>query len=120
MFFKDGKQFAPATDPGLVEGTLSRLSALPNRHTDAGKYSLLRVVASFPARPNIKRCLEEDPDDDGHPIASLNMNFLKQLTRKLSPVDFLERLEKPLAVTGKRKSPAISDAHARPKKLKLN
>lgn len=106
------------TDPGLVEGTLSRLDALPNRRVDAGKHSLLRVIASFPAKTNIKRCLEEDPDVEGHPIASLNMNFIKQLTKKLSPVDFLERLEKPLAVTGKRKSP--TDGHKRTKKLKLN
>jgi hypothetical protein len=115
---KEGKQFSPAADPDLVDNTLNRLDALPFRRMDAGKHSLLRVIASFPAKANLKRCLEEDPDVDGHPIASLNMNFIKQLTRKLSPIDFLEGLEKPLAVTGKRKSP--NDNHRRTKKLKLN
>ncbi|KAF9456088.1 hypothetical protein BDZ94DRAFT_1327205 [Collybia nuda] len=118
FFDKEGKQFSPLTEPGLVDSTLNRLNALPHRRVDTGKYSLLRVIASFPAKTNLKRCLEEDPDNDGHPIASLNMNFIKRLTKKLSPVDFLELLEKPLIVTGKRKT--YTESHKRTKKLKLN
>ena len=76
-----------------MDETNKRLLALPHRRTDAGKYSLLRVVASFPAETNLKRCLEEDPDDEGHPIASLNMSLLKQVTRRHSPIDFLQGLE---------------------------
>jgi hypothetical protein len=77
-----------------VDETNERLLALPHRRTtDAGKYGLLRVVASFPAETNLKRCLEEDPDDEGHPVASLNMSLVKQVTRRLSPVDFLQGLE---------------------------
>jgi hypothetical protein len=84
-----------------VDETNKRLLALPHRRTDAGKYSLLRVVASFPAETNLKRCLEEDPDEDDeghghHPIASLNMSLVKQVTRRLSPIDFLQGLEDPL------------------------
>jgi hypothetical protein len=101
-----------------VDNTRSSLEALPHRRSDAGKYSLLRVVASFPAQTNLKRCLEEDPDDEGHPIAYLNMNFIKRLTRELSPVDFLEGLEKPLQPTGKRKRSA--NESGRRTKLKLN
>ncbi|EDR02945.1 uncharacterized protein LACBIDRAFT_307850 [Laccaria bicolor S238N-H82] len=89
---KEGSRYSPTSHSTLVEETRSLLRALPHRRrSDAGKYSVLRVVASFPADTNLKRCVEEDPDeDDGHPIASLNMNLVKQLTRKLSPVDFLE------------------------------
>ena len=87
-----------------MDETNKRLLALPNRRTDAGKYSLLRIVASFPAETNLKRCLEEDPDDEGHPIASLNMSLMKQVTRRLSPIDFLQGLEDSLKnKNGKRK-----------------
>lgn len=101
---------------------MSSLEALPHRRLDAGKYSLLRVVASFPAQTNLKRCLEEDPDKEGHPIAYLNMNFIKRITRELSPVDFLEGLEKPQQKsqqsTSKRKRNA--NESGRRTKLKLN
>jgi hypothetical protein len=83
----------------------------------------LRVVASFPAQTNLKRCLEEDPDDEGHPIAYLNIKFIKHLTRELSPVNFLEGLEKPQQKsqqpTGKRKQNE-NDSRRHTKKLKLN
>lgn len=121
--YQDGKQFSPASDPDIAENTIRCLGELPHRRSDAGKYSLLRVIASFPAQTNLKRCLEEDPDNDGHPIAYLNMNFIKRLTRRLSPVDFLEGLEKPQQKppqpTGKRKQSA-NESYRRPKKLKLN
>ncbi|KDR71862.1 hypothetical protein GALMADRAFT_281689 [Galerina marginata CBS 339.88] len=100
---KDGKSFSPVSHPTLIDETNEHLLALPHRRSDAGKYSLLRVVASFPAATNLKRCLEEDPDEDGHPIASLNMNLLKQITKRLSPIDFLQGLEDPLQHSGKRK-----------------
>jgi len=80
------------------------------------------VVASFPADTNLKRCLEEDPDVEGHPIATLNMNLLKQVTRKMSPIDFLQNLEKPLQHTGKRKRRpvAVEGSKKRLKIIKLN
>ena len=89
-----------------MDETNKRLLALPHRRADAGKYSLLRIVASFPAETNLKRCLEEDPDDEGHPVASLNMSLVKQVTRRLSPIDFLQGLEDSLLLrnrNGKRK-----------------
>jgi hypothetical protein len=90
-----------------VDETNKQLLALPHRRTtDAGKYSLLRIVASFPAETNLKRCLEEDPDEEGHPVASLNMSLVKQVTRRLSPIDFLQGLEDSLLKrnnNGKRK-----------------
>ncbi|RDB22393.1 hypothetical protein Hypma_010467 [Hypsizygus marmoreus] len=121
MFFldKDGNPFSPTTEPDLVDKTLLHLRALPNSRSDAGTYSLLRVVASFPAQTNLKRCIEEDPDTGGHPIASLNMKFIKQLTRNLSPVDFLDGVEKNSQTTGKR-TRKVSGLRPRPtKKLKI-
>ena len=117
--FQDGKNFSPASHPNLVDETSQRLLALPNRRTDAGKYSLLRVVASFPADTNLKRCSEEDPDEDGHPIASLNMTLVKKITRRISPVDFLQGLEDPLQNTGKRKR-GVGTVNGRGKRIKLN
>ncbi|KAG5643748.1 hypothetical protein DXG03_009682 [Asterophora parasitica] len=102
---KEGKPFSPTSDPDLVATTLQSLSMLPHRREDAGKYSLLRVVASFPAQTALKRCIEEDLDTQGHPIACLNMKYIKQLTKGLSPVDFLDGLEKATMsaqVVGKR------------------
>ncbi|KAG5731312.1 hypothetical protein E4T56_gene8114 [Termitomyces sp. T112] len=93
---KEGNPFSPE----LVTKTLDSLSSLPHRRSDAGVYSLLRIVASFPAQPGLKRCFEEDPDDHHHPIASLNMNFLKLLTKRLSPVNFLDSLEEKVATSG--------------------
>jgi hypothetical protein len=117
---KDGKRFSLATDPDIVDNTLIGLAALPHRRSDAGKYSLLRVVASFPAQTHLKRCLEEDPDDEGHPIACLNMNFIQHLTRELSPMNFLENLKKPQRTTRKRKQSATESHSRRTKKIKLN
>ncbi|KAF8152550.1 hypothetical protein B0H34DRAFT_663642 [Crassisporium funariophilum] len=119
FFDKEGKRFSPSSHPGLVDATNQRLADLPHRRPDAGKYSLLRVVASFPAQTNLKRCMEEDPDEDHHPIASLNMSLIKQVTKRLSPIDFLQGLEDPLQNNGKRKRGNENIKH-RSKKIKLN
>ena len=55
----------------------------------------MRVIASFPAEPRLKRCLLEDPDVDRHPIACLDMGLVKRITEKLSPTYFLRELERP-------------------------
>ncbi|KAG6872270.1 hypothetical protein C0995_011369 [Termitomyces sp. Mi166 len=94
---KEGNPFSAE----LVGKILDSLASLPHRRSDVGTYSLLRVVASFPAQPGLKRCLEEDPDEQHHPVASLNVNFLKQLTKGLSPVNFLDGLEQKAASPGK-------------------
>ncbi len=95
---------------------------LPNRRGDAGKYSLLRVVASFPARSRMQRYIERDPDQDQHPIATLNMQLVKQVTQKRSPHDFLQRQdERQLPARGsnlkRKKGP---ETGSRGKKIKLN
>ncbi|CAA7263844.1 unnamed protein product [Cyclocybe aegerita] len=120
MIMQDDRPFSPASHPNLVKETNQKLLSLPYRRNDAGRYSLLRVVASFPAETHLKRCLEEDPDNEGHPIASLNMTLVKQVTRKLSPIDFLQGLEDPLQNTGKRKRGCSEPLRRRSKKIKLN
>ena len=69
------------------------MGKLPNRHDDAsaGECSLLRVVASFPARSEFVK--KEHWKGDKHPIASLNMEFVKQVTKDLSPLNILENHE---------------------------
>jgi hypothetical protein len=83
------------------------LLELPNRRTDAGKYSLLRVIASFPARPRLKPYAGKDCDKEGHPIATLNMDLVKSVTENLSPQSFLEELQ------GRRDSTSTSKRKAK-------
>ena len=75
----------------------------------------------------MKRCLLEDPDVDGHPIACLNMELVEQFTRKLSPVDFLQRLKQGFSLNlqqkqkGKRENSEVAEgSKRRTKKIKLN
>ena len=78
------------------------------------------MIVSFPADVNLKRCLSEDPDKEGHPIATLNMELIKQLTRKMSPVDYLQVLQDPLLKEGakKRKRKDVEDGSGSGKKAK--
>ncbi|EAU81607.2 hypothetical protein CC1G_02623 [Coprinopsis cinerea okayama7 len=113
---KDGIRYMPPCHPTLFEDTLKHLKALPSRRLDAGAYSLLRVIVSFPADPKLKRALEEDPDKEGHPIASLNMKLIKQITEKLSPVNFLQTLEDPIQKDKKKRKRAAAAGSPAPKK----
>ncbi|KAJ6487600.1 hypothetical protein C8R45DRAFT_791340, partial [Mycena sanguinolenta] len=80
------------------------LLALPNRNPNLGKYSVLRVVASFPGIPGVdlesctkkgvegreKATLEKMPHwDDEHPLASLNMDYVATLTQHMSPLKYI-------------------------------
>ncbi|KAF9446423.1 hypothetical protein P691DRAFT_627847, partial [Macrolepiota fuliginosa MF-IS2] len=87
---KNDQPYSPTSHPTLPSDISESLLSLPGRREDAGKFSLLRVVASFPAQTRMKRYIEQDPDEDDHPIATLNMNLVKKITRKLSPQDFLQ------------------------------
>ncbi|KAF6752402.1 hypothetical protein DFP72DRAFT_904796, partial [Ephemerocybe angulata] len=110
---KEGNKFCPSSHPDLYDRTRDLLKALPNRRLDTGTCSVLRVIVSFPADTNLKRCINEDPDSEGHPIATLNMDLLKQLTRKMSPVDYLQVLQDPLLKSGvKRKRVPAGDGAA--------
>ena len=64
------------------------MEALPNKCQDAGRFSLLRVVASFPANVELERLI--DKDEDKHHIGILNIELVKQVTRDKCPEDFLE------------------------------
>ncbi|XP_006457032.1 hypothetical protein AGABI2DRAFT_122906 [Agaricus bisporus var. bisporus H97] len=92
---KHGKPHSPVTegdDTDIHDKISEHLLALPARRSDAGKYSLLRVVVSFPAPMGIYT--SEDPDQDGHPFATLKMELVKEITRDLSPERILEAEEK--------------------------
>ncbi|KXN84651.1 hypothetical protein AN958_12029 [Leucoagaricus sp. SymC.cos] len=90
---RNDNPFSDKSRPRLRDEMFQALQQLPGGRRDAGKYSVLRAVASFPARPRMNRHIERDPDSDGHPIASLNMDFVKRITRGLSPRAFLHRQE---------------------------
>ncbi|KAF8808854.1 hypothetical protein BYT27DRAFT_7285678 [Phlegmacium glaucopus] len=117
---KDGKVYSPASHHNLVDETNRRLLALPHRRTDAGKYSLLRIVASFPAETKLSRSFGEDPDDEGHPVASLDMSLVKKVTAELSPTRFLQRLQDLSKGKRKRGAEYTKTTRSQTKKLKLN
>ncbi|PPQ95415.1 hypothetical protein CVT26_008436 [Gymnopilus dilepis] len=64
--------------PNIFGDTAERLLSLPFRRSDAGKYSLLRVIASFPAKTRLENA-GPDEDQDGHPIACLNMDLVQEI-----------------------------------------
>lgn len=71
---------------------------------------------------NLKRCLNEDPDTEGHPISTLNMELIKQLTKKMSPVDYLQVLQDPLLKDGAKKRKRVAGETVREgsgKKVKI-
>ncbi|KAJ6487603.1 hypothetical protein C8R45DRAFT_868593 [Mycena sanguinolenta] len=77
------------------------LSKLPNRQKeDAGAYSLLRVVASFPGETAITEQSRRqtgtlanmrfwDDVDGEHPLASLNILYLADITKGMAPENYL-------------------------------
>ncbi|KAJ7141998.1 hypothetical protein C8R46DRAFT_920591 [Mycena filopes] len=75
---------------------LPQLLALPNRRYDAGIYSLLRVVVSFPGEARPSRAA---PPAE-HPLASLNIQYLAAMTRDLEPKDFLTTIRNSPLFTG--------------------
>ncbi|KAL0569136.1 hypothetical protein V5O48_012837 [Marasmius crinis-equi] len=107
--------------PLLNECVCGRLKNLERREMNtAGECSLLRVVASWPAVTEFERCLgkvppgssdmgleqayefsfqNDDPDQVGdqyhrwHPLATLNIDTLLDLTKHLKPTNILENYQ---------------------------
>ncbi|KAF8336739.1 hypothetical protein F5887DRAFT_986297 [Amanita rubescens] len=83
---KNGKDNPPSGN--FNQKTLKLLEKLPNRcnRSDSGPYSLLRVVASSPARPEFGEKNNSSENwqggDPHHPIATLKMKFIEQETEK--------------------------------------
>ncbi|KIL61574.1 hypothetical protein M378DRAFT_166683 [Amanita muscaria Koide BX008] len=101
-FFRDknGAEFSPESRKNINQDTRKLLGELPDRCDDAGECSLLRVVASFPARPEFAK--RDHWKGDKHPIASLNMEFVKQVTKNLSPLNILKNHERDWSPSSKR------------------
>ncbi|KAJ7152446.1 hypothetical protein C8R46DRAFT_1302822 [Mycena filopes] len=72
------------------------LKALPGRRADVGSCGVLRVVVSFPGETRVQRGATLDNMDfydDEHPIASLNMPLLAEMTKDLAPRNFLSMVK---------------------------
>jgi len=72
----------------------------------------------------MKRFKERDPDQGGHPVASLNMDLVKRVTQKLSPQALLEgpgfQTLSPCKEKGdKRKRKTKEESVLRRKKLRI-
>ncbi|KAJ7741220.1 hypothetical protein DFH07DRAFT_751229 [Mycena maculata] len=73
------------------------LKDLPGRRKDAGDYSLLRVIVSFPGETKAERgktLKDMDFYYDDHPIASLNMEVVAEMTNHMAPQGFLGKVKK--------------------------
>ncbi|XP_006457031.1 hypothetical protein AGABI2DRAFT_122905 [Agaricus bisporus var. bisporus H97] len=121
---KNGQPFLPASQPDIHNQISQLLLALPRKKTEAGKYSLLRVVASFPGQAKMKRCIEKDPDQDGHPIATLNMELVNKITEKLSPSNILRKtkaqeVQEVKKTNGKRKKEKEKRSQSAKKRIKI-
>ncbi|KAJ3838887.1 hypothetical protein F5878DRAFT_724949 [Lentinula raphanica] len=107
---KDGNPYAHRELPDLPKRTLEALTLLPSRETKlAGHYSVLRVICAFPVPVHLKRYISgyvekedknsqmtvaeqstttvkakfklcTDPDNLGHPIATINLEKMLQIT----------------------------------------
>lgn len=77
--------------PTLKARLKERLLILPTswKHHH-GEFSLLRVVAAFPAEPSLAKAEE---DEDQHALASLNVEMCKRLTVDPKTGSILEALE---------------------------
>ncbi|KAK7044956.1 hypothetical protein R3P38DRAFT_3259014 [Favolaschia claudopus] len=97
---------------------LEELKKLPHplSEEEAGRYSLLRVVASFPADTGLfwtkgkggrhqATLIEMDDfhDEDAHPLASLNMRALAEATANMTPENWLQE-QLPTKTTASRVS----------------
>ncbi len=69
------------------------MKSLPDGCDDAGSYGLLRVIATFPARADVSNWKNWKENGD-HPIATLNMELVKEVTKDLSPLNILEKRER--------------------------
>lgn len=124
LLSQNGQPFLPASQPDIHDQISQLLLALPRKKTEAGKYSLLRVVASFPGQAKMKRCIEKDPDQDGHPIATLNMELVNKITEKLSPSNILRKtkaqeVQEVKKTNGKRKKEKEKRSQSSKKRIKI-
>ncbi|KAJ7113002.1 hypothetical protein C8R44DRAFT_882038 [Mycena epipterygia] len=85
-----------SSNPNDQEKILKHLLKLPGRRDDLGKYSLLRVIVSFPGETRVSRgknLTNSHFYDDEHPLAVLNMQYLAAMTRNMEPKHFLTTIE---------------------------
>ncbi|PFH45441.1 hypothetical protein AMATHDRAFT_159722 [Amanita thiersii Skay4041] len=122
-FFRDknNESYSPARSPDLVKETLKRLVELPKKCGEAGKYSLLRVVVAFPAEIDLDGCGSEHLKDE-HPLAVLNMDLIKKVTKDMTPKNFLQQLQTAAGTAGpkRKKTQAASGGANRGKRRRIN
>jgi len=82
----NGDYFVHATQPNLVQQTRVGLTRLPNPCQTSGSYTVLRVLASFPADVGIERL---KGGECPHPLVTLNFEYLKSLTQDMPPKNYL-------------------------------
>lgn len=73
---------------GLPSDIRELLEALPSRRVDVGKHSILRVLASLRADPQLDRIVDAASPDPS--LASLNVQYVQSITKMMSPKDLLE------------------------------
>ncbi|KAJ7510874.1 hypothetical protein B0H11DRAFT_1034481 [Mycena galericulata] len=120
------RSVTPSTYFSSVKGdrTVDLLLELPDRRTDVGKYSLLRVVTSFPGETRLQRATttlnKKAPvpfydDDEEHPIASMDIDLLGEVTKNMKPKDYVNDFKHP-----QKRKLAYDDADSPPSKRTRN
>jgi len=111
----NGDHFAHATQPNLVQQTRAGLTSLPNPCQTGGSYTVLRVLASFPADVGIERL---KGGECPHPLATLNFEYLKSLTKDMPPKNYLTRAAQHIRRMRKENSTSEQDEVPRKNKRK--
>ncbi|KAJ7171914.1 hypothetical protein C8R46DRAFT_1215790 [Mycena filopes] len=102
-------RFFHSEAPKWNSDALQRLDALPNRLNDgtAGPHSVLRAIGGWPGRLGLHSRAKDHvlyKDDQGHPIAEINITHFSKVTKALHPGESSTFVEDGIKWATKRKS----------------
>ncbi|KAJ7439813.1 hypothetical protein B0H11DRAFT_555372 [Mycena galericulata] len=86
-------------DDSLHSRALHAMKSLPNRSTEPGKCSLLRVIASFPSEISLKDCVKNKTSD----VASLSLTTFEGTKQEISQPEFFGSIVAGVFASHKRK-----------------
>lgn len=102
---KEGKRTKHLKDPQTTQQLLYALKDLGTGSTKAGRFSVLRVLAAFPAEPHLDTLTKlVNADKNRHPAAILDVNSLATHRSEKGILELLKRGVVKAATQKKRKS----------------
>ncbi|KAJ7746498.1 hypothetical protein DFH07DRAFT_591550 [Mycena maculata] len=112
---QDDNLFCDEDDERLRTSAKDALKGLPNLSSRLGPFGVLRVVASFPAHPQIGRL----PLKTTRHAASLNMRLFKRVNESIRAVDMVNNMASAVAGLSPSKRKADVDENDRRKKRRI-